>query len=44
VRHSFRTKRCAMMPMMLPAMMSGTMPMSSSAGIAPTAELVCSVV
>ena len=32
-----------MMPMMLPAMMSGSTPMSSRRGMAPIAELVCSV-
>src|SRR5512146_450345 len=32
-----------MTPMMLPAITSGTMPMSSRRGIAPTAEFVCRV-
>ena len=41
---SMRTRRCAITPMMLPAMMSGRMPRSSRRGNAPSAELVCSVV
>ena len=38
--HNRLTRRCATTPMMLPARMSGTMPMSRRRGIAPTAELV----
>ena len=40
---SLRTRRWATTPMMLPAMMSGSTPMSSRRGMAPSAELVCRV-